>query len=246
MYKITKRINIIRWGVRTGFLLFIGEFAFYGIFRCPFAIPYVSCESCPVVQCPGRTIWLPVWIIIFGSALLFGRAFCGWACPVGTFSDLLGKPFSVRGKLNDKILKAASHLKYVVLILSLILLIVYNNPRWAVPIRTGDFFASIGLTFDHANLLWISRTVFVSAAIVLGVFFSNIWCRFLCPTGGILDIFNRFSIFKFRMTSDCNDCQVCKNKCSMNTRPAEINCNNCGECISLCPVDSIKYGRSNS
>ncbi|MCK5423045.1 MAG: 4Fe-4S binding protein, partial [Deltaproteobacteria bacterium] len=79
-------IRTFQWKRRLtqcAFLVFLGEFSFYGIFRCPFAVPYVSCGNCPVIQCPGRKLWLAFWIILPVSAIIFGRAFCGWACPGG-------------------------------------------------------------------------------------------------------------------------------------------------------------------
>ena len=48
--------------IQAASLFVIGEFSYFGIFRCPFAVPYVSCPNCPVVQCPGRKLWLTAWI----------------------------------------------------------------------------------------------------------------------------------------------------------------------------------------
>ncbi len=223
-------------------MLLLGEFAFYGIFRCPFAVPYVSCESCPVVQCPGRSFWMPVWLGILGSAIFFGRAFCGYVCPVGTVADLLAIP-SPRGWIKKSIDSFLSYGKYVVLIASLILIFGMNNPRWAVPIRTGEFFNSIKLTFEHANNLWIARTAFILGAVGLGAVLSKAWCRYLCPTGGLLDIANSLSVFKYFVSSECDNCNRCTDACNMETRPAEINCTSCGDCRNTCPVDSIRFGK---
>ena len=64
--------------VQTGSLALLGEWSFYGIFRCPYAVPYIGCGNCPVVQCPGRSLWMWSWILIFASSLFMGRVFCGW------------------------------------------------------------------------------------------------------------------------------------------------------------------------
>ena len=59
-YPLTKsKLKWIRRMSQTAMLFVIGEFGFYGIFRCPFAVPYVSCAGCPVVQCPGRWMVYP-------------------------------------------------------------------------------------------------------------------------------------------------------------------------------------------
>ncbi|MGC8659138.1 MAG: 4Fe-4S binding protein [Desulfomonilaceae bacterium] len=226
---------------QAGFLIILGEFSFYGVFRCPFAIPYVNCGNCPVLQCPGRKLWIPVWVGLLISGLVFGRSFCGWGCPGGLVSELLGKFALFRGKVRNTI---ESMSKYLVILASLIMIFVVTNPRWAIPIRTGDFWGSVSLTFEHANQLWLWRTGFILGGIALALLVPQFWCRYLCPTGGLLELLNRIALVKFFKTSDCNDCDSCKNSCFAETRPAEINCVNCGDCSKSCPVDAIRFGAS--
>lgn len=78
----------------------IGEWSFYGIFRCPFAVPYIGCGNCPVIQCPGRSLWMWGWILIGLSAVLFGRVFCGWVCPGGLVSEILSMGAFFKNKIN--------------------------------------------------------------------------------------------------------------------------------------------------
>jgi ferredoxin-type protein NapH len=224
---------------QLGFLAFLGEFSFYGVFRCPFAVPYVNCGNCPVLQCPGRKLWIPVWVGLLISGLLFGRAFCGWACPGGLVSELLGKLALFRGKVRNTI---ESLSKYLVILASLVIIFVVTNPRWAIPIRTGDFWGSVSLTFEHANQLWLWRTGFILGGIALALLIPQFWCRYLCPTGGLIELLKRISVFKYFKTSACNDCDSCRKACFTETRPAEINCANCGDCAQSCPVDAIKFG----
>ena len=237
-----REIPVINWKRRAsqlGFLVILGEFSFYGVFRCPFAVPYVSCGNCPVLQCPGRDLWMPVWIGLFISGVVFGRAFCGWACPGGLVSELLGKLALLRGKARGAI-EAVT--KYPMVVASLLAFFLLNNPRWAIPIRTGEFFNSVSLTFEHADQLWLWRTGFILGGVAMALIIPHFWCRYLCPTGGLLEIFNRFSLIKYFKTSACNDCDSCRNVCFAETRPAEINCVNCGDCNKICPVDAIRLG----
>ena len=227
---------------QCAFLIFLGEFSFYGIFRCPFVVPYVSCGNCPVIQCPGRKLWLSFWIILPVSAIIFGRAFCGWACPGGLISELLGKISLLRGKVKGALGNVLSSVKYIVLVGSLMVFFVMENPRWAIPIRTGDFFNSVKLTFEHADNIWILRTLFILGGLCLAVLIPSLWCRYLCPTGGVLEVLKRFSIFKYFKTKKCNNCDNCRELCNLETRPAETNCTNCGVCSNICPVDAIKFG----
>ncbi len=241
MTKVAVIFKRVRWSMRAVFMVILGEFAFYGIFRCPFAIPYVSCETCPVVQCPGKKIWLSTWIAILGSAIIFGRAFCGYACPAGTLSDIFAKFKLIKIKIGRTLDKYLSAGKYIVLAASLIYLFVLSNPRWAIPIRTGEFFQSVGLTFQHADNLWIYRTLIISGLIVFSLLIPNIWCRYFCATGGILELFNKISIFKIRKAKSCTYCNQCRKSCSMDTLPLEQNCTNCGDCLNDCDKELISF-----
>jgi ferredoxin-type protein NapH len=224
---------------QLGFAALLGEFSFYGIFRCPFAVPYVSCGNCPVLQCPGRSLWMPVWIGLLVSGLIFGRAFCGWGCPGGLLSELLNKLAPYNVKIRNSVERWSKNL---IVIATLIAFFVMNNPRWAIPIRTGTFFNSVLLTWEHANRLWFWRTEFVLAGIAATIIVPHFWCRFLCPTGGLLELLSRISAFNYLKTSACNDCDSCRKSCMAATRPGETNCLNCGDCKSVCPVGAIKFG----
>jgi len=240
-----RKIKTFQWKRRvtqTGFLILLGEFSFYGIFRCPFAVPYVSCGNCPVTQCPGRKLWLGFWIILLVSTIICGRSFCGWACPGGLVSELFGKISLIRGKMKGTLDKVLSPGKYIMVGISLVVLFFFNNPRWAIPIRVGDFFNSVKLTFGHADNLWIIRTLFILSGLALAVLIPAFWCRYLCPTGGILEVFSKFSLVRYFKTEDCDDCEKCPEVCALETRPLEANCTNCGACDTICPVDAIKVG----
>ncbi len=226
--------------VQTGSLFLIGEWSFFGIFRCPYAVPYIGCGNCPVVQCPGRSLWMWAWILIFISTLFMGRVFCGWFCPGGFIADILGSFSFVKNKISAGIGKVLSLGKYIVLAASFYLFFILNNPRLAVPIRTGEFFKSVGLTFEHAESIWIYKTIAVLALFSAGIVVSHLWCRFFCPTGGALEMFRKISLFRYEMNENCDDCGQCKKICGPETRPFEANCLNCGDCPDVCNPDAIK------
>jgi polyferredoxin len=235
--------NRLRRLIQLVSLAAIGEWSFYGIFRCPFAVPYVGCGNCPVIQCPGIHLWMWGWILIGVSALAFGRAFCGYACPGYLVSEVLALFAFLKNTVRGVLEKILALGRYIVLAVSLYVAFLLSNPRWAVPIRTGEFFRSVGLTFEHAESLWIYRTVFILAGLALGILVPMAWCRFLCPTGGLLEIISKFSLFRYAMPPACTDCGRCKTRCVMETRPAEPNCTNCGDCVSSCAPSAIEVKR---
>lgn len=240
-----RRLTALRRIIQIGMLTLLGQWSYYGIFRCPFPVPYVSCTNCPVIACPGvsTALFWGTWLAIPLSALVFGRAFCGWACPGGLVAQLTGKlaPLKLRAK---KVFNAvAPYGMYLGLMAALYLWLVLENPRWMMPIRVGEFWNSLVLSFEHAGTFWLMRTLFVLAFIVIGFGLANAWCRYACPAGGLLEILKRFSWFRLYKTQACNDCNRCLAVCEMGTRPLEANCTNCGDCLKSCPVQAIAVGR---
>lgn len=236
----------LRRMVQSSMLLVLGQWSFYGIFRCPFAVPFVSCESCPVITCMGRwtSIFWGFWLLLPLAVLLFGRAFCGWLCPGGLVTQLVStlSPFKVR--IKGWLAKVAPYGKYLAILVVIYLFYGLGNPRWAIPIRTaGDFTQAVRLTFEHATDPWMIRTVVVLAMVSAGVLVSNLWCRFACPAGGFLEIFRKVTLFRFFRNDQCNDCKKCLRSCPMGTMPAEENCTNCGDCVPSCPTNAIEFGR---
>lgn len=223
----------------------LGQWSFYGIFRCPFVVPCVSCQNCPVITCHGRllTMFWGFWLLLPLSVVLFGRAFCGWLCPAGLINQLFGKlaPFKLRAR--HFFTRPAPYLFFIGIATAIYFWLIAGQPREAVPIRIGGFFESVRMTFEHANLIWLVRTFIVLGLMALGLLFSNLWCRFVCPTGGVLEWGKKFSFFKVYKTQACNDCDKCLKACEMGTRPAEANCTNCCDCLSSCPQNAIKIGR---
>jgi ferredoxin-type protein NapH len=227
------------------FLVVLGQWSFYGIFRCPFLVPYVSCQNCPVITCHGRlfSLFWGFWLLLPVSVIFFGRAFCGWACPGGLVSQLLGRLAPFRLQARWLVLRLTAGGKYLGLALALYIWLLAGQPRANVPIRVGEFFPAVALTFQHASVLWLGRSFFVLGFLGLGLLVVNAWCRFACPTGGLLEALKGFSLFKVYKTDRCRACDTCLQVCELATRPAEANCTNCGDCLAACPQQAIKIGR---
>jgi polyferredoxin len=81
------------------------------------------------------------------------------------------------------------------------------------------------------------------------VFVARFWCRYLCPMGGLLSLFNRVSFFGLRLRADrCTECGVCARSCPMGIEPHQkINssdCLKCGKCIPACKSSALSIGFS--
>ncbi|MFC2060665.1 4Fe-4S binding protein [Chloroflexota bacterium] len=184
--------------------------------------------------------------IVFALALLVGPAFCGWVCPLGSFQEWignLGRKISPRKfnklipDITDRYLK---YLRYGVLI-------------WVVYVTATSatlFFADYDPYFALFNF-WTGE-VALSGLIILGVvimaslFVERPFCKYACPYGAVLGVFNLFRVFKIkRNTSTCIDCKACDRTCPMNIEVStgeivrDHQCISCLKCTSedACPLE---------
>jgi len=185
----------------------------------------------------GNVLALSVAVAI---ALLAGRAFCGWLCPLGALQDalaaisrrLLGTrremPISLPRKV-DRLLRWA---KYLVLgwVLWLSISAVVPPLNAYCPLRT-----LFGLQAGSLLPIGIGLT-FVTASMSI----ERFWCRYLCPLGAVLAPFNRISWLRIRVDPlSCRLCGRCASDCPAGIDPARDGtmhpeCLRCLDCIAAC------------
>lgn len=191
-----------------------------------------------------------VLIATLGVALVAGRAFCGWLCGLGAIQDfvaewtrkLLGEKRHIRGKPGKTILplrlppavdRPLRYAKYLVLLAILIasLTAVFPPLREFCPVRAV-------FSLRMTTLLWVALAVFLAGSILV----ERFWCKFLCPLGATLAIFNKISPVRLVSTSNCNNCGRCDIECSMDiegvpTKLTDTDCIRCMECLETCTRD---------
>lgn len=100
----------------------------------------------------------------------------------------------------------------------------------------ASYFSMLGPLFTWKFLVMVS--------IVVGsVFVFRLFCRFLCPLGGLYGLFNKFSFFGIKLEqSKCIDCGKCISHCKLDIRHVgDQECISCGECINVCPTQAISF-----
>jgi ferredoxin-type protein NapF len=183
------------------------------------------------------SLWLLISVTSLVAAILWGRFFCGWLCPVGAVLDLLaaGKRlihwrnwdpgavfFKNLGILRWILLGAAAGL-----VLPGHALALFMNPLvlWS---REFD-------RITRQTLPWSLLII-----VLLGLAsYPRLWCRFLCPTGSLLNLVGRLRGEPRKPGTGCSGCRQCVKRCPMNNITAEINfgsdCLRCDECLRACP-----------
>ncbi len=192
-----------------------------------------------VVLFMNRTMQL--WIFIFGAGVLasvfFSRLYCGWICPIGTLMRAESWVYKV---LHIKRWKTPSFMKSPVF-------------KWLL------LFAFVGLMLitKMANLkINIILYVVFGGALISLFFEEELWHKYLCPYGTILNITTRKAPLKLQIdASKCISCGLCQKECPNNCiitlentkRAVETkDCIMCHKCQSVCPTGAIVYSKSKS
>jgi len=188
-----------------------------------------------------------MWLVL-GLTLLFGPVFCGWICPFGTVEEFVGKigrnifkkrynnfiPFKL-----DKLLK---YLRYVVLLLVVILTATSGKLLFS---NIDPYFALFNIWSSEVTRL----SLLVLGLVLIGsLFVERPWCKYLCPFGALLGIFNLFRIVKLkRNEKTCINCKACDRACPMNINISTSKVVSNHQCISclLC-TDEMACPVSNS
>jgi uncharacterized protein with FMN-binding domain/NAD-dependent dihydropyrimidine dehydrogenase PreA subunit len=183
---------------------------------------------------------------------IMGRFFCGFLCAFGTMGDFfwyLGTKLKLpRPKIGSKVDRILKKLKYVILVLIVLLIWTFgatilngtNNP-WTV----FGMYASVKGWADLSALVSVGALLLL-LIIVGSMFIERMFCRYLCPLGGIFAIVSKFRLFKIRKPrAKCGACRACTKRCSMGislyrtsvVKSAE--CIDCMNCVEICPRDNV-------
>lgn len=181
--------------------------------------------------------WLLLFLLPIGFSVLFGRIFCGYACPIGAWQQLLAEisiklPKIKISKRTDKILK---YLKYVFAILIVSITLYSKNPFFQ-KIDPFSYLFSFNWT-----LYGIVSVIIVSTSSLL---ISRPFCRYICPYGAVLAIFSKHSIYKIKAKKGCKGCTICDRVCETDAiTKADViqsECIRCKKCIDSCKFGILK------
>ena len=239
-------------------------------------VPGLNCYSCPAATgaCPigsfqaivgsskfSFSYYVTGFLILIG--VLLGRFVCGFLCPFGWLQELLNK---IPGKkLSTRRLKPLRYLKYVVLLLTVVLLpaLLVNDVGMGDPYfckylcPQGVLEGAIPLAIVDSGIrsalgaLFTWKLAVLIAVVVLSVLFYRPFCKWVCPLGALYALMNKVSLLGIKVDQHrCISCDTCAKTCKMDVKvtesPNHTECIRCGKCIRACPTDAIgfSYGLS--
>ena len=178
-------------------------------------------------------------------ALVGGRVFCAWVCPVNPVTDLAGW---LRQRLPIPTLFALNrNLRYFVLAAALILSAVAGVAafEWVSPVGMTHRGIVFGMGLGFLALI----AIFLFDLLIL----RNGWCGHLCPLGAFWSVVGKTALIRVRFDREsctrCGECaRVCPEPQVLNLKRldqtgyvAAGECSNCGRCTGLCPEGSLNF-----
>ncbi|OGO23380.1 MAG: hypothetical protein A2144_01045 [Chloroflexi bacterium RBG_16_50_9] len=198
------------------------------------------------------------WSLWTLTTLVFGRAACGYLCPLGAFQE-------TKDRMAPKQLKNIKYLKITkyILAVSWVGAIIYFAIA-AGGYRTINLLYNTdsGVSIDSAQSWFTYGTIVL--VILLPVFFigKRGFCRYFCPWGVLnmvgTKIKNFFRLPSLHLESNkerCKQCRTCLANCPMSLPVAEMvqadsmkndECILCGTCVDNCPNKAIRYSWNRS
>jgi ferredoxin-type protein NapH len=195
---------------------------------------------------------LIAFVLMFLSALVLGRAFCGWVCPAGGMQELCFKicDKKARGGRWDWI-------KYFIWV-PWISIIVIMFIRASGPAKVDPFYQTYyGISVSDIPSLMIMAFVLLAIAIIALAAGKRGFCHYACWMAPFMILGrkarNLFGWPSLQLKSDeekCTDCKKCIKVCPMSldvngmvkTGSMEnTECILCGMCVDNCPKKVISY-----
>lgn len=195
-----------------------------------------------------------LWAVlpVIAIYLIFGRAFCGWVCPMDFLFEMVDK---IRGgrqwAMDDRIKRISPKIGYVIAAAFFIVSGLMNMPFFTNYIsHLTNFFRLLTSSVFLAFKLPVEPIVLAYSGgmiiLLLGLeyFFPRLWCRVLCPVGKTYGLFNKVSLLRLKFKEgECGGCNLCDQMCYMNVKIArnidrpglrDTNCIYCGRCVEGC------------
>lgn len=218
----------------------------------PLADPFVLAQVMASGHWPEKAALVGAAIVTAFYALVGGRAFCGWVCPVNAITDAAAWVRRRLGITGGRAPKPGLRYWLLGAVLAAAAATGVAVWEWVNPVSTTQRALIFGVT--AGGTAW---------AIAAGVFLFDLfvaprgWCGHVCPAGATYALIGAKSLLRVsaQRSSRCNDCADCYAVCpEPQVIPAALKgkdgaapvifdaaCTNCGRCIDVCSTDVFRF-----
>ncbi len=235
-------------GSHLGWKFLVGNLSAAHVFeKFYLADPYAALQMAAAGMLISADVIIGGLIVLLFYALLAGRSFCSWVCPLNIVTDFahrLRRKYSF-GK-SGGVVRLNRKTRYWILGLSFIMSLILG-------VAAFEYVSPISLL--HRGIIfgfgmgWLAIVlIFLFDLLVL----KHGWCGHICPLGAFYSTVSKKSLLKvYHEKEKCTDCLDCKVVCpeiqvlkNINIKSGPIAfgaCTNCGRCIEVCEEDALKY-----
>ena len=202
--------------------------------------------------------WYSLVVVAIGLTIIAGRAYCGWLCPFGAFTEILFRLTPLEWRISgnaDKILKI---IKYINLVILLVIAFVISDKLFAVYLIgiIEPFATFFHLDGDLVSWTWLIAMLLFSSVV------SRFFCRYFCPLGAFFAVivsvcvFLKLRCFRVNLPQEgCRGCKLAQKECQIDAinydeeshKPSidGNECMMCNRCSSKCPIECKKLELKN-
>jgi ferredoxin len=206
LFLILSGICFYRFRSRKAMLgiAFTGLIVFGFIFNacpCPVGV-FQNVVDSAVNGLPISVGYLLLFAVPLAFALFWGRLFCAGACPLGAVQEIF----------HWKTLHVPVALDRVLRMIPILILIIFSVAAAAEAIYPLCYIDPYLPLFLLSFAMPFALITFVF--LLLGLFISRPFCRYLCPYGVLLRFFAVFTATKPKITNEtCINCKLCEQGC---------------------------------
>ncbi|KJJ68639.1 4Fe-4S binding protein [Clostridium sp. FS41] len=185
----------------------------------------------------GKTmLWLGLFAVSLLAALVFGRIYCGYICPMNTLmipTEWIAKKLKIP---------------------------TFKTSKWL----SNEYFAWIALAVSIAAMLLLKKFLHINlpilpiwlviAILTTLLYRPAVFHNFICPFGAPQKLFGQFARRAKKVDRTmCIGCKLCEKACPSDAitvtgdeKKAFINpalCHQCTNCQAVCPREAIHYSK---
>jgi ferredoxin-type protein NapH len=213
----------------------------------PLSDPFAVLQSFSAGSVVAKDAVVGALIILLFYALLGGRVFCGWVCPVNMVTDLankLRKLFKSDTVWKSWDIKRGMRYWITALSIALSAILAVAAFEWISPIGALHRGIVYGMGFGWSYVL----IVFLFDLFAV----KNGFCGHVCPLGGFYALIGRYGFLRIGYEMDkCTLCMKCIDICpekqvlhmvgKQSSAVLSGECVNCGRCVEVCEEDAVQF-----
>lgn len=215
----------------------------------PLTDPFVLLQSLAARHWPEATALIGAAIVVAFYAMVGGRSFCSWVCPVNPATDAAAW---LRTRLRIRTGRAPSRTLRLWLAAAVLAACAITGQtvwEWVNPVSLTQRALIFGGVLAFAGV----AAVFVFDLLIA----PRGWCGHVCPMGAVYGLIGAASPLRVSAAhaSRCNDCADCyavcpephviiaplKAKNGASPVITDRDCSNCGRCIDVCSTDVFRF-----